>query len=99
MKSKFSILIVDDNRELAANFMDIMRESDYGTVVAFDGESALEVIKDNKFDLGLIDFKLPDTTGIELIKKMIKIRPLMEFVIITALSIMFSSSRTLPGQW
>ncbi|MCK5221538.1 MAG: PAS domain S-box protein, partial [Candidatus Aminicenantes bacterium] len=83
MTERFNILIVDDNRELAANISDILIKQNYGTVVAFDGASAEEVLRDNDFDLGLIDLKLPDITGIELIKKILKQKPSMEFIIIT----------------
>ena len=83
MDEQLNVLIVDDNRELAENFMDIMNENGYSTVVAFNGESALNVVSDRKFDLGMIDMKLPDTTGLELIKKITVIRPEMEFIIIT----------------
>ena len=83
MTERFNILIVDDNRELAANISDIMIKQNYGTVVAFDGASVEGVLRDNDFDLGLIDLKLPDITGIELIKKILKQKPSMEFIIIT----------------
>lgn len=83
MTERFNILIVDDNRELAANISDILIKQNYGTVVAFDGASAEEVLRDNDFDLGLIDLKLPDTTGIELINKIMEQKPSMEFIIIT----------------
>ncbi|MCK4889363.1 MAG: PAS domain S-box protein [Candidatus Aminicenantes bacterium] len=84
MSERFNLLIVDDNRALAANLSDIMNKHNYNTVVAFNGESAVKIISDNDFDFGLIDLKLPDITGINLIKKIIEQKPSMEFIIITA---------------
>ncbi len=83
MNKRLNILIVDDNKELAVNIMDILKNNNYSSVVSFDGGSALELVSSNDFQLGLIDMKLPDMTGIELIKKIIDIKPDMEFIIIT----------------
>jgi len=83
MEEGFQILVVDDNKDLADNFIDILNSHDYKAVGVHDGKSALNVLKDHQFDFGLIDFKLPDCTGMELIKKILKVRPHMEFIIVT----------------
>lgn len=83
MDKSANLLIVDDNHDHANNLNDIFSEQGYGTIAVYDGKNGIEVCKDNNFDLGIIDLKLPDTTGLELIRKMSVIRPSMEFIIIT----------------
>ena len=83
MKNSANLLIVDDNIDHADNLNDILSEEGYGTITVYEGQSGIEICKDNDFELGIIDLKLPDTTGLELIKKLSVIRPGMEFIIIT----------------
>ncbi len=83
MENSANLLIVDDNIDHADNLNDILSEEGYGTVTVYEGQSGIKICKDNDFELGIIDLKLPDTTGLELIKELSAIRPGMEFIIIT----------------
>ncbi len=83
MKKCISILIVDDNKDLSENLNDILKERDYPTAVANDGQSAIKQCSKKKFELALIDLKLPDLSGLKLIKKLSVLSPLMDFIIIT----------------
>jgi len=83
MEHKLNILIVDDDVGLASNLQDIFEAEGYDNTIAPDGQTALTLCRDKAFDLSLIDFKLPDTTGVELIKKLTKLSPEMLYIIIT----------------
>ncbi len=65
-KKPFNILIVDDNQNLAQNMQDIFDEKGYGTAAVVDGHSAIELCRRRKFDLILVDIKLPDMDGLTL---------------------------------
>jgi PAS domain S-box-containing protein len=83
MNQKLQILIVDDDAELALNLKDLLEGEGYNTVVANDGKTALTLCLEQVFDLGLIDFKLPDIRGVELVDKLVKLSPTTEYIIIT----------------
>ena len=77
------IIVADDNENFAFTLKEILEESGYDVVIALDGRSAKKSIKKYDFDIGLIDLKLPDIEGIELIKQLSNISPHTDFIIIT----------------
>ena len=82
MKASLNILIVDDNKALAATLKDILQEKGYGARMAFDGGSAISMCRETPFDLILLDFKLPDTDGLRLQERLAASTD-ADFVVIT----------------
>ena len=83
METKFEILIVDDDVDLSSNLNDILSSEGYGTKVACDGKTAVALCRKKTFDLAVVDIKLPDISGLELIKELAKLSPVTEYIIIT----------------
>jgi len=65
---KHRILVVDDDEALAGTMKEILEISGYQAEVALDGQEAKRKFLEGFFHLALLDMKLPDTTGIELLK-------------------------------
>ena len=65
---KHRILVVDDDEALAGTMKEILEISGYQAEVALDGQEAKKKFLEGFFHLALLDMKLPDTTGIELLK-------------------------------
>lgn len=82
--SRGKILIVDDDRNLLELLGLILQASDYEVVIASDGEGALKFVRNEVFDLSLIDLKLPQTDGITLMHEIHQINPEMPVIILTA---------------
>ena len=70
MEQRFKILIIDDDVGLASNLQDILEAEGYSTAVAHDGQTALTLCCEKAFDLAVVDIKLPDISGLELISKL-----------------------------
>jgi len=84
MQHKSEILIVDDDVGLASNLKDILGAESYDVTVAHSGKAALSLDPENSFDLAIVDIKLPDVLGSELIQKLIERFPKGgEYIIIT----------------
>jgi len=83
---KKQILIVDDDQDIRLLLEKFLSKKGYKTNTAFDGASAVDVLKKNKFDLILCDFKLPDINGLELIQKIKVINPEAALLLITGYS-------------
>jgi PAS domain S-box-containing protein len=83
MLESLEILIVDDNRELAENFRDILFENEYSALIANDGKEAINFCQNGEFALGIIDIKLPDYDGVNLVFELTKLNPDMDFIMIT----------------
>jgi diguanylate cyclase (GGDEF)-like protein/PAS domain S-box-containing protein len=66
-----TILVVDDNRQIA-DFLagKILRNMGYETLIAYNGKTALDVIRVRRVSLMLLDLNLPDTTGLDLLRKL-----------------------------
>jgi len=84
MDTRTEILVVDDNIDLATILQDTLKGEGYDVMIAHDGKTALAICQENRFDLALIDIKLPDMPGIELINKLAELSPKTEYIIITA---------------
>ena len=68
MPEKVSILIVDDDEETLETISDILQEKGFYTETAITGEEALVKAEKRVFNVALLDIKLPDMTGIEVLK-------------------------------
>ncbi|HIU40094.1 MAG TPA: response regulator transcription factor [Candidatus Aphodocola excrementigallinarum] len=59
------ILIVDDENDIAELISDILEDEGYETVIANDGNTAISKVKEEDFDLILLDVMMPDISGTE----------------------------------
>jgi len=67
------ILIIESEHYLARKINRFLQEEGFRCKEAPDGNSALELVKSQKFDLILLDFKLPDYDGQELIRTILSL--------------------------
>ncbi|MBP1748588.1 MAG: sigma-54-dependent Fis family transcriptional regulator [Deltaproteobacteria bacterium] len=77
-------MIVDDDRNLLELLGMILQSSEYEVTTANAGETALESVRNEVFDLSVIDLKLPRTDGITLMHDIHQINPEMPVIILTA---------------
>jgi CheY-like chemotaxis protein len=82
-KSPSKVLLVDDEREFAETLSERLMIRDVGAAVAYDGQSALSVIKNDDPEVMIIDLKMPDISGMEILKKVKETRPEIEVIVLT----------------
>jgi DNA-binding NtrC family response regulator len=78
------LLIVDDEIDTCANLKDIFTDLGYQVDVAYDGLSALELVKTHHYDVALLDLKMPGMDGLELYRRIRQISACTVAVIVTA---------------
>src|SRR5665647_3353648 len=78
-----SILIVDDDETILAVLKEILELDGYTVETAATGKEAIEKSENILVNLSLLDIKLPDMEGTELITKLHKADPQMIKIIIT----------------
>ncbi len=66
------ILIVDDEKEIAELVSVYLQNEGFETVKAFDGKAALNLIKNESFDLAVLDVMLGDIDGFTLCREIRK---------------------------
>jgi len=77
------VLIVDDDAGLRESFRLIL-EDGYELVEAADGREALEIVRHRQIDLVLLDIRLPEMDGIEVLERIKAIDEQVEVVLVTA---------------
>jgi len=77
------ILIVDDDENIRKVLKTILEEEGYAVDEAEDAKKAIEKSRRNVYNLALIDIRLPDIEGIELLTRMKDTVPKMRKIIIT----------------
>jgi len=78
------ILIVDDEQTIRWSLGESLKSEGYIVEDTENGEKGLKSFKDDPADLAILDLKLPDTNGIELLKKIKKIDPGVPVIMMTA---------------
>jgi len=77
------ILLVDDEREFVQTLSERLLMRDLGSAVAYDGESALEVVREDEPDVMILDLKMPGIDGIEVLRRVKATQPEIEVIILT----------------
>jgi len=63
------ILIVEDDKSISEIQKDYLEMSGYEVVCAFDGNSGFEYIKNENFDLIILDLMLPEKNGFDILRE------------------------------
>jgi CheY-like chemotaxis protein/cytidylate kinase len=77
------VLLVDDEREFVETLSERLIMRHMGSAVAYDGESALDLIKEDEPEVMILDLKMPGIDGIEVLKRVKATRPEIEVIILT----------------
>ncbi len=83
---KPSILIVDDDEVIRETLSDVFRKKDYEVFAVGTGQEVLSTIKKNIIDLILLDMRLPDVDGLDVLKEIKEFDTEILVIIMTAYS-------------
>jgi DNA-binding response OmpR family regulator len=75
---------VDDDEIIRTTFTEILQQEGYDVDVAEDGAQAIDKSNSKLFDVALVDMRLPDMLGTDLLDKMRKTTPKMAKIMVTA---------------
>ena len=84
MDKKERILVVDDEKIVRESLFHWFEEEDYDVDTAADGETALSKYEKEKYDLLLVDMKMPGMSGLDLLSKIKAIDKDALIILITA---------------
>lgn len=79
-----SVLVVDDDLDAGQNLGDILVDLGFRVGVATDGISALEMARNQKYQIALLDLKMPGMDGLTLASKLKELSASMVVILTTA---------------
>ena len=82
---KINILIVEDEKEIREGVSEYLAEVGYSVISAEDGMQAIELFKNNKIDLVILDIMLPKANGFVVLNK-IRQESNVPVIMLTAMS-------------
>lgn len=77
------VLLVDDEIELVSTLAERLAMRDIEAEWTSTAEEALELVRRNRYDLAVLDVKIPRMSGLVLKKKMEEIQPSLHFIFMT----------------
>lgn len=89
---KFKILVVDDEVDFLETIVNRLKKRKLDAIGVTSGEEAVAIVKEQLFDVIILDIKMPGgMDGIEALREIIKIQPLVEVLLLTGHAAMETS--------
>lgn len=82
-QAPLKVLLVDDEREFVQTLSERLLMRDMGSAVAYDGESALELVSEDEPEVMILDLKMPGIDGIEVLRRVKTTSSEIEVIILT----------------
>jgi len=76
-----SLLVVEDNRDVADSLAFILRNNGYNVSIAYDGDQAVRMVEDSEYDVILCDIGLPGRSGYDVAAYIRRVRGSAPFVV------------------
>ena len=83
-KPKEKVLIIDDDPEINRLLSFVLRQENYDTIWAENGEKGLEMIESEGPDIVLLDLVMDKMDGMEVLERALKTNPELPIIMITA---------------
>ena len=79
----FNVLIADDEKNIRAGLGKALELDGYRTILAGDGQEALDILRGEEIDLVIADLKMPRVSGQELLRTVVDQYPTVPVIILT----------------
>jgi DNA-binding NtrC family response regulator len=83
MAEKSRILVVDDEDTLRTVLSQELKGEGYEVETAADGQIAIDTLREKQFELVLLDIKMPNVTGFEVLKYIKQNHPTLKVIMLT----------------
>jgi two-component system response regulator HydG len=80
------LLIIDDDKDICVVLSKFLTKNNYDVDVAHRGDEGLKLLRTHDYTLILCDYRLPDFTGVEMLRKIKLLQPAVAVIIITGYS-------------
>jgi len=80
---KVRVLLVDDEEDFVETLAQRLEVRDLEVTTAFNGADALERLREREIDLVILDVQMPGMDGVEVLRKIKELKPLVEVIMLT----------------
>lgn len=80
---KIRILLVDDEKEFVELVAERLANRDFDVTCVHSGEEAVAKVKEFNFDVAVVDMLMPGLNGIETLREIKRLKPLIEVILLT----------------
>jgi len=84
MSARATVLLVDDNVGMVETLADILSTRGHDVTTAHSGDAALVMIRASRYDVALMDIRMPGLDGVEALKHVRALDPRMRVIMMTA---------------
>ena len=77
------VLLVDDEREFVHTLSERLQSRRFTPAIAYDGEQALEMVRNDEPEVIVLDLKMPGIDGLEVLRRVKRTNPRTEVIILT----------------
>lgn len=77
------ILCIDDNRHGLFARQSVLEEQGYRVVLAHNGKEGLEKFREQRIDLVIVDYMMPEMNGAEVIRQIRKMSPRIPIILLS----------------
>ena len=79
-----TILVVDDDADTCRNMADLFGDVGYAIETAESGQTALTKARQTRYDIALLDLRMPGMDGLSLCRHLKRLQPRMGAILVTA---------------
>ncbi len=87
MGEKPRVLVVDDDAGIRETMADILALEGYDVTLAASGEEAVAIAQRERFDVALLDIRMPGMNGVEALKMIKGLDPTIRVIMITGFEV------------
>jgi DNA-binding response OmpR family regulator len=69
MTQRYKLLVIDDEQPILDEIKNYFEKRDFAVETALSGEDGLEKLRKQPFDVALVDLRMPQMSGLEVIQK------------------------------
>ena len=78
------IILIDDELNIRRTVVPVLKSMNHDVIAAANSKSAMQELEKESFDLALLDLRLGEENGLELMSKMLKAQPRLAVIVTTA---------------
>ncbi len=83
IKTPTNILLVDDEKDFVEMLAMRLEETGEKVTLAYDGQMCLDILEKGQFDVVILDIKMPGMNGIQTLRTIKIMHPLVEVILLT----------------